>query len=72
MSVEFLYCSVFSQGGIFGWGVHRVVGGFVFRVFSRNTIGISFFGWVVIVCDVRIALSWVGLMKVVVSGVIFM
>ena len=44
----------------------------MFWVFSRNTIGILFFGWVVIVCDVRIVLSWAGLMKVVVSGLIFM
>ena len=42
----------------------------MFQVFSRTIIGISFFGWVVIMCDVRIVLSWVGLMKVVVSGVI--
>ena len=62
----------FFPGGIFGLGIHGVVGGFVFRVFSRNTIGISFFGLVVIVCDVRIAVSWVKLMKVVVSEVIFM
>ena len=35
-------------------------------------IGISFLGWVRIVCDLIIAFSWAGFMKVVVSGDIFM
>ena len=68
-----IFCSVqILRWGVFGEGDPEVVGWFAFLVLLRNTIGISFFGWVVIVCDVRIALSWVGLIKVVVSGVIFM
>ena len=51
--------------------IYSVVGALVVWVFSRNTIGILFLGLVVIVCDVRILLSWMGLMKVVVSGFIF-